>query len=121
MQTHRIAMLGTGLIADFYLTALHGQRGRDRVVTAFSRSAERGRAFAARWGIAASTTSMEEAIGYPEVDVVVVALPNKGAANNFFSPPALSEVHLVEPQGHTPVAGCFLPDTLSGSHIHPAP
>jgi len=76
MQAHRIAMLGTGLIADFYLTALHGQRGRDRVVTAYSRSAERGRAFAARWGVAACTTSIEEAIRHPEVDVVVVALPN---------------------------------------------
>jgi predicted dehydrogenase len=76
MQAHRIAMLGTGLIADFYVTALHGQRGRDRVVTAFSRSPERGRAFAARWGIPTSTTEIAEAIRHPEVDVVVVALPN---------------------------------------------
>lgn len=75
-DAHRIAMLGTGLIADFYAMALHGQRGRDRIVTTFSRSRERGEAFAARWGIPTSTTSLDEAIGHPEVDVVVVALPN---------------------------------------------
>lgn len=75
-DAHRIAMLGTGLIADFYAMALHGQRGRDRIVTTFSRSEERSRVFAARWGIPTSTTSLEEAIGHPEVDVVVVALPN---------------------------------------------
>ena len=28
---HRVAMLGTGLIGDFYTMTLHGQRGRDRV------------------------------------------------------------------------------------------
>lgn len=75
-DARRIAMLGTGLIADFYAMAIHGQRGRDRIVTAFSRSQERSRAFAARWGIPTSTTSLEEAIGHPQVDVVVVALPN---------------------------------------------
>lgn len=75
-DAHRIAMLGTGLIADFYAMALHGQRGRDRIVTAFSRSGERGGAFAGRWSIPTSTTSLEAAIGHPEVDVVVVALPN---------------------------------------------
>lgn len=75
-DAHRIAMLGTGLIADFYAMALHGQRGRDRIVTTFSRSAARGGAFATRWGIPTSTTSLDEAIGHPEVDVVVVALPN---------------------------------------------
>jgi predicted dehydrogenase len=75
-DAHRIAMLGTGLIADFYAMALHGQRGRDRIVTTFSRSRERGGAFAARWSIPTSTTSLDEAIGHPDVDVVVVALPN---------------------------------------------
>jgi predicted dehydrogenase len=75
-DAHRIAMLGTGLIADFYAMALHGQRGRDRIVTTFSRSRERGGAFAARWSIPTSTTSLDDAIGHPDVDVVVVALPN---------------------------------------------
>ena len=42
----------------------------------YSRSAERGEAFQARWGIPESTTDMRAAIEHPETDVVVVALPN---------------------------------------------
>ena len=76
MKAHSITLLGTGLIADFYTMTLHGQRGRDRVRAAYSRTKARGRAFAERWGIPESTTDMEQAIRHPETDVVVVALPN---------------------------------------------
>ena len=38
MQQHRITMLGTGLIGDFYTMTLHGQRGRDRVRVVYSRT-----------------------------------------------------------------------------------
>jgi predicted dehydrogenase len=76
MQSYRIAMLGTGLIGDFYTMTLHGQRGRDSVRIVYSRSEERGRAFRERWGIPESTTEIRAAIEHPEVDVVVVALPN---------------------------------------------
>lgn len=31
MDGHRISLLGTGLIGDFYTMTLHGQRGRDQV------------------------------------------------------------------------------------------
>jgi predicted dehydrogenase len=76
MSGHSITMLGTGLIGDFYTMTLHGQRGRDRVAVVYSRSEERGKAFAERWGIPVSTTSLEDAISHPDTDVVVVALPN---------------------------------------------
>ena len=76
MEGRSISMLGTGLIADFYTMTLHGQRGRDRVGVVYSRSSERGEAFAERWDIPRSTTSLEEAINDPSTDVVVVALPN---------------------------------------------
>lgn len=76
MKSHSVAMLGTGLIGDFYTRTLHGQRGRDRVATVYSRSEERGKAFSERWGIPHHTTSLEEAINHPEVDTVVVGLPN---------------------------------------------
>ena len=76
MQSYRIAMLGTGLIGDFYTMTLHGQRGRDSVRIVYSRSEERGRAFRERWGIPESTTEIRAAIEHPEVDVVVVGLPN---------------------------------------------
>jgi predicted dehydrogenase len=48
---HKIAMLGTGLIGMFYTKTLHGQRGRDRVHTVYSRTEERAKAFAEEWGI----------------------------------------------------------------------
>jgi predicted dehydrogenase len=76
MDGRSITMLGTGLIGDFYTMTLHGQRSRDRVATVYSRSPERGAAFAQRWDIPHHTTSMEEAIHHPDTDVVVVALPN---------------------------------------------
>ncbi|MFL5719465.1 MAG: Gfo/Idh/MocA family protein [Chloroflexota bacterium] len=76
MQTHAITLLGTGLIGDFYAMTLHGQRGRDRVRVAYSRSQERATAFASRWGIPETTTDLGAAIRHPETDVVIVALPN---------------------------------------------
>lgn len=75
-QGFRIAMLGTGLIGYFYTMALQGHRGRDRVHVVYSRSRERARAFAERWGIPKWTDRLEEAIRDPEVDIVVIGLPN---------------------------------------------
>jgi predicted dehydrogenase len=76
MEGHRISMLGTGLIGDFYTATLHGQRGRDQVRVVYSRSESRGAAFRERWGIERSTTDMATAINDPETDVVIVAVPN---------------------------------------------
>ncbi len=76
MDGHRISMLGTGLIADFYTMTLHGQRGRDQVRVVYSRSPERGEAFRARWDIPESTDDLDAAIAHPGTDVVIVALPN---------------------------------------------
>ena len=42
----------------------------------YSRSAERGDAFRARWDVPHATTSMIEAVEHPDVDTVVVGLPN---------------------------------------------
>ena len=76
MQQHQIAMLGSGLIGEFYTMTLHAQRSRDQVRIVYSRSAERGGTFAERWAIPESTTDLARAIGHPDVDVVVVGLPN---------------------------------------------
>jgi predicted dehydrogenase len=75
-QPHRISMLGTGLIGDFYTMTLQGRRGLDRVEVAYSRSEERGAAFAGRWDIPHWTTSLKEAVEHPATDTVVVGLPN---------------------------------------------
>src|SRR5689334_7679592 len=76
MQSHRITMLGTGLIGDFYTATLHGQRGRDRVEVVFSKTPERGAAFQERWGIPSATSDLKTAIEHPDTDVVVIGLPN---------------------------------------------
>jgi len=73
---HRVAMLGTGLIGDFYTMTLHGGRGRDRVEVVYSRTAERGDAFCRRWDVPHATTSIQEAVDHPDVDAVLVGVPN---------------------------------------------
>jgi predicted dehydrogenase len=76
LQQHRVSMLGTGLIGDFYTGTLHGQRGRDLVRVVYSRSEDRARTFQDRWGIQESTTDLAAAVNHPDTDVVVVGLPN---------------------------------------------
>jgi predicted dehydrogenase len=76
MRAHNVTMLGTGLIGTFYTMTLHGQRGRDRVGVVYSRSEERGRAFAEQWDVPRWTADLAEAVNDPETDVVVVGVPN---------------------------------------------
>ncbi len=76
MKSHSITLLGTGLIGMFYTMTLHGQRGRDRITTVYSRTHERAEAFAAKWGIARATTDLKAAIEDPETDTVIIGLPN---------------------------------------------
>jgi predicted dehydrogenase len=76
LTAHRLAMLGTGLIGHFYTVTLHSQRGRDRVHVVYSRSDDRAAAFATEHGIPVATTDLEEAVAHPEVDGVLIGLPN---------------------------------------------
>lgn len=75
-SAHRVSLLGTGLIGDFYAMALAARRGMDRVAVAYSRSPERAAAFAERWEIPHHTTDLRAAVEHPDTDVVVVGLPN---------------------------------------------
>jgi predicted dehydrogenase len=75
-RAHRVTLLGTGLIGDFYTMTLHGRRGLDGVEVAYSRSPERAAAFAERWGVPHHTTDLRAAVEHPDTDVVVVGLPN---------------------------------------------
>ncbi|MCK5442108.1 MAG: Gfo/Idh/MocA family oxidoreductase [Maribacter sp.] len=72
----RIAMLGSGFIARFYATSLHAQRRKDEVITVYSRNLENAKRFAEDYSLAHFTNTMEEAIQHPEVDVVLISLPN---------------------------------------------
>ena len=62
MKSHKVTMLGTGLIGMFYTMTLHNQRGADRVHIAYSRREERATAFAEEWNIPHATTDLAEAI-----------------------------------------------------------
>lgn len=72
----KIAMLGSGFIARFYADALHAQRRIDRIVAVYSRKEESARKFAADYDIAFQTSVMEEAINHPDVEAVLISLPN---------------------------------------------
>ena len=76
MASHRITMLGTGLIGTFYTMALHHGRSRDRVDHVYSRTPANAAAFAEKFGIARHSSDLAAAINNPETDVVVVGLPN---------------------------------------------
>ncbi len=73
---HKIAMLGTGLIGRFYTMSLLNFRGRDEIVIACASRADEAQKFAAEFGIPRWTTDMTEAVRDPEVDTVVIGLPN---------------------------------------------
>jgi predicted dehydrogenase len=72
----KVAMLGAGFIGDFYTFSMHGQRNRDKVQVVCDSDESRGKAFAEKHGVPRWTTSMKEAINDPEVDAVVIGLPN---------------------------------------------
>lgn len=76
MKSRKIAMLGGGFIGDFYVNTLHGQRRIDRVHVVYSRSESSAKKMAGRWGIPTWTTDIKEAVNHPDIDTVVVALPN---------------------------------------------
>ncbi|MFP5041230.1 Gfo/Idh/MocA family protein [Parasediminibacterium sp. JCM 36343] len=72
----KIAMLGSGFIARFYATSLHAQRRKDFIYTIYSRNIDNAQRFAADYQLAHFTDNMEEAINHPEVEVVLISLPN---------------------------------------------
>ena len=69
-KSHKIAILGTGFISDFYTSTLHSQRALDRVHTVYSRSIKKGNIFKEKWGIENCTDDMNSAIYNTEVDTI---------------------------------------------------
>ena len=72
----KIAILGAGLIGEFYAQSLLGHRSRDQICSVYSRSIERAQAFATRWNVSRATNSIYEAINDSEAELVIVAVPN---------------------------------------------
>ena len=75
-KSHKIAILGTGFIADFYTATLHSQRTLDRVHTVYSRSIDKGNQFKEKWSISNCTDNMHTAIHDNDIDTVIIGLPN---------------------------------------------
>lgn len=72
----KIAMLGAGLIGRFYTMSLLGFRGKDEIKVVCSKSPETAAGFAKEFSIPRSTSDLAEAIRDPEVDTVIIGLPN---------------------------------------------
>jgi len=72
----RIALLGSGFVAEFYMQGLADVPGHEVVVN-YSRSAKRARAFAARWKIPAHSADFDRVVGRDDVDLFIIALPNQ--------------------------------------------
>jgi predicted dehydrogenase len=76
MNDVRLAILGSGFVAGFYMQGLANVRGQ-QVVANYSQSAARARAFAKDWSIPEPTTSLERLISRTDIDLYVIALPNE--------------------------------------------
>ena len=76
MRDIKVAILGSGFVAEFYLQGLANVTGQ-RVVANYSRSLERARAFAERWSIPKYTNKLDDLIADPAIDLFLVALPNE--------------------------------------------
>ena len=72
----KIAMLGSGFIGRFYADSLQGYRSRDKIVSIYSRKEESAKKFAKDYQVAHFTTSMEDSVSRPDVEVVCISLPN---------------------------------------------
>lgn len=76
MSNVRIAMLGSGFVAEFYMQGLANVNGQ-QVVVNYSRTAKRAKELARRWGIAEWSTNLDDVISRTDIDLYVIALPNE--------------------------------------------
>jgi predicted dehydrogenase len=76
MRTVKIAMLGSGFVAEFYMQGLSNVNGQ-QVAVNYSRSSKRARAFGARWRIPEQSTDIDKVIARDDIDLFIIALPNE--------------------------------------------
>jgi predicted dehydrogenase len=76
MKTVRIAMLGSGFVADFYMQGLANVNGQG-VVANYSRDAARARDFAGKWSIPEAASDLDALIARSDIDLYIIALPNE--------------------------------------------
>lgn len=76
MNNVRIAMLGSGFVAEFYMQGLANVNNQ-QVVINYSRTAKRAKELATRWNIPESGTRLEDIISRTDIDLFIIALPNE--------------------------------------------
>ncbi len=76
MNKVRVAMLGSGFVAGFYMHGLANVNGQ-QVVANYSRDPARARAFSEEWSIPEFTTDLESLISRTDIDLYIIALPNE--------------------------------------------
>lgn len=74
-STLGFGIIGVGMIADYHAQAIAHSHG-GRLVGIATRSAENARAFAAKHGVSFATTSVEELVARPDIDVVCITTPS---------------------------------------------
>src|SRR5512135_3080321 len=75
-KAHNIALLGAGLIGTFYTLTVHGRRSRDRIKTICAVTEAEAEAFAKKYGLPNWTADMKKAVSDPEIDLVIIGVPN---------------------------------------------
>ncbi|OGV96683.1 oxidoreductase [Microgenomates group bacterium RBG_16_45_19] len=73
---HKIALLGTGLIGRFYTMSLLNFRGKDEIKVVCAVTPIEAKTFADEFNIPRWTDDIAVAIRDPEIDTVIVGLPN---------------------------------------------
>ena len=76
MSNVRIALLGSGFVAEFYMQGLANVANQE-VVANYSRNTDRAKAFAQRWKIPEPTTGLDELIARNDIDLFIIGLPNE--------------------------------------------
>ena len=69
-------MLGSGFIARFYADSLIAQRGRDKLISVYSRNTEKAKKFAEDYQLSFYSSDMDEVVSREDVHVVIISLPN---------------------------------------------
>lgn len=72
----RIAMLGSGFVANFYMQGLGNVNGQ-QVVVNYSRTPKRAKAFAKQWNVPESSTRIQDVVKRDDIDLFMLALPNQ--------------------------------------------
>jgi predicted dehydrogenase len=71
----KLGLLGSGFVATFYMNGLRDVPNQEVVVN-YSQKEKNAKSFAKEWKIPKWTTDMTEVTENPEVDLVIIALPN---------------------------------------------